>query len=102
MKKIILSLALVMGSLLCSAKSDVANDTIRVENSRLLKVVTDETTNSKGAKVTKYYFLYDGFLVPTTKKVAEAYNLCAKHGAKCSLSMVINRKSGKRRIITNM
>lgn len=77
----------------------VKNDTIAVNNTEINKIVTDETTNSKGMKVTKYYFLYGGELIQASRHVVESYNLCQKHGAKCHLAMVVNKKTNRKRII---
>lgn len=101
MKRIILALALFAGSMMAYAQSEVKNDTIAVINSQIKKVVQDETTNTKGKKVVKYYILYNGALVPTSKSVVETYNLCLKHNAECALAMVINKRTNKKRIILN-
>lgn len=101
MKRIILALALLVGGISAHAESDVKNDTVAVVNAKIQKVIQNETTNSKGKKVVKYYVLYDGKLVQTSKYVVEAYNLCLEYDAECALAMVINRKTGKRRIILN-
>lgn len=101
MKRIILALTLFAGSMMAYAQSEVKNDTIAVINSQIKKVVQDETTNTKGKKVVKYYILYNGALVPTSKSVVETYNLCLKHNAECALAMVINKRTNKKRIILN-
>ena len=54
MKRIILALALFVGSMTAYAQSEVKNDTIAVVNSQIKKVVQDETVNAKGKKVVKY------------------------------------------------
>lgn len=51
MKRIILALALFVGSMTAYAQSEVKNDTIAVVNSQIKKVVQDETVNAKGKKV---------------------------------------------------
>ena len=57
------------------------------------------TTNSKGNKTTKYYFIYKGELIKTSKTVVEKYKLAKQFGANCALVMVINKNS--KRIILN-
>lgn len=99
MKRYILSCALMLAALGVCAQSEVKNDTITVNNTEINKIVTDETTNSKGKKVTKYYFLYNGELIQASRYVVESYNLCQKHGAKCHLTMVVNKKTNRKRII---
>lgn len=99
MKRIILALALLAGGISAYAESGVKNDTVAIENTKIQRMVQDETTNSKGKKVVKYYVLYGNELVKTSKSVVEAYNLCKKYNAKCALAMVINRKTNKKRII---
>lgn len=99
MKRIILALALLVGSMSAYAGSGVENDTVAIANTKIQRMVQDETTNSKGKKVVKYYVLYGNELVQTSKSVVEAYNLCKKYNAKCALAMVINRKTNKKRII---
>lgn len=99
MKRIILALALLIGSISAHAESEVKNDTVAVVNTKIQRMVQDETINSKGKKVVKHYVLYGNELVQTSKSVVEAYNLCKKYNAKCALIMVINRKTNKKRII---
>lgn len=102
MKKLILCVALLMGALSANAKTEPAdNDTVPVQTSQTCKLVEDTTTNAKGRTVTRYYIIYDGELVQTSKRVAETMKLCAKHGAKCGLAVVINKKSKHKRIILN-
>lgn len=99
MKRIILAIALLAGGISAYAQSEVKNDTVTVVNTKIQRIIQDETTSTKGKKVVKYYVLYDGKLVQTSKSVVEAYNLCKKYNAECALAMVINRKTNKKRII---
>lgn len=99
MKKYIIVLTLMFVAIGAYAQSEVKNDTIAVNNTEINKIVTDETTNSKGKKVTKYYFLYGSELIQASRHVVESYNLCQKHGAKCHLAMVVNKKTNRKRII---
>lgn len=100
MKKIILTMFLAIAAMSVHAE-EAKNDTIPVKSEEITKLVNDETTNSKGQKVTKHYFLIGGELIPTSKHVVETYNLCQKHGAKCRLAKVVNRKTNRKRIILN-
>lgn len=64
------------------------------------KVITDVHTTAKGTKTTKYYFMSNGYLVPTSKTVVEKFTLCKKYGAKCALDAVVSKKTKKiKRII---
>nr|DAE12657.1 MAG TPA: hypothetical protein [Siphoviridae sp. ctOCb13] len=99
MKKYILSCILMLATFSIYAQREVKNDTIAVNNTEINKIITDETTTSKGKKVTKYYFIYGGELIQASRHVVESYNLCQKHGAKCHLAMVVNKKTNRKRII---
>ena len=101
MKKIIITLVLAVAAISAYAADEVKNDTIPVNNSEIVKIVEDESVNSKGNKVTKFYILYGGELIPTSKHVVETYKLCQKYEAKCALAMVINKKTNRKRIILN-
>lgn len=100
MKRIILAFVLLVGGTMAYAQ-EAKNDTVAVVNSQIKQIVQDETTNSKGKKVVKYYVLYNGVLVPTSKHVVETYNLCLKYKAEFALAMVINKRTNKKRIILN-
>lgn len=101
MKKLILTLTLLFSVGVSSVNAEVKNDTIPVNNAGITKVVDDETVNSKGEKTIRFYFFYEGDLIPTSRSVVEKYNLCKKHGAKCALAMVISKKTKRKRIILN-
>ena len=101
MKKIILTLLLSIAFMAALAGNDAKNDTIAVNNADIIKIVEDESTNSKGNKITKYYFMYHGELIQASRHVVESYHLCKKHGAKCHLAMVVNNKTNRKRIILN-
>lgn len=103
MKKAIIALALFGWALTASAKGGavVVNDTLPIKMESVSKVVIDETTNSKGKRVTRHYMICNGELLPTTKKVVEMYSLCKKHNAKCALAIVKSGKSNRKRVILN-
>lgn len=90
MKKVIISFVLFMLSFNVFA-ADKA-DTIKVDNMKLTKTITDNTVNSKGKPVVKYYFIYNGEIIPTNKTTIDRYNLCAKHKVKCNLRAI--KKNG--------
>lgn len=98
MKKLILALAIIAGAWTANAAD---KDTVAIDFTKVQKLIEDETTNKKGKKVMKYYLMYNGELVPTSKNVVERYRLCKKHGAKCRLAMVVNRENKHKRVILN-
>ena len=57
MKKLILTIILAVAAVSAYAADEVKNDTIPVNNSQIVKIVEDESVNSKGNKTTKFYFL---------------------------------------------
>lgn len=93
--------ALTLTALCAQAKEPAQNDTIPMKNSEAIKIVEDESLNSKGEKVQKFYVIYEGELIKTTRNVVEDYNLCKKHGVKCHLAIVINKKNNRKRVIRN-
>lgn len=94
---VIIALALAVGAF--PSRAEVKNDTIEVRNESIQKIVQDETTTTSGKRTTKYYFLYGDELIPCSRNTVENFNLCKKHGAKCHLAMVVNRKTNRKRII---
>lgn len=92
MKKSIFSLLFGMIALGCQAASP--NDTIAINQMEIKKWIEHETTNTKGAKVIKYYCIYNGQLVPTSKNVCEKAKLCEKFGAKCALICIGKKVKG--------
>lgn len=74
-------------------------DTLRVDNAKITKVIEDVTTNTKGNKVIKYYFIYNGELVNTSKTVIAKYKIAKQYGANCALAIIIKGKGSKRIIL---
>lgn len=74
------------------------SDTLRVDNTKITKVIEYPTTNSKGNKTIKYYFIYKGELVNTSKTVVKKYKLAKQFGANCAL-VIINGKNSKRIVL---
>lgn len=74
-------------------------DTIRINPSAITKIITDNTTDSKGnAKIKYYIILSTGELIDTNKTAVERIALCKKHGATYNVALVI-RGSHKRLIV---
>lgn len=74
-------------------------DTLKVDNAQITKVIEAETTTTKGTKTIKYYFIYKGELVNTSKNVVAKYKLAKQYNANCALAIVIKGKSTKRIIL---
>ena len=98
-KKHLLAVALMLSAFCASAKETPQNDTIPVKNTEAVKVVQDESVNSKGQKTTKYYILHDGELIKTSRHVVEHINLCKRHGARYHLAVVVNKKNNRKKVI---
>ena len=89
MKKIIFMALLFVNMNIYAADK---TDTIKVDNTKIETLIRDNTTNSKGKPVTKYYFIYNKELVPTNKTTVERFDLCNRHKVKCNLRLI--RKNG--------
>lgn len=85
MKKLLIALMFVVAS---NVYAGTPADTTRVDNARITNVIEHKTTNSKGAPTVKYFFLYNGELVSTSKAVVEKYNLAKRYNAKCRLILI--------------
>jgi hypothetical protein len=101
MRKSIVALIFLISAFCIQARTTAQNDTVTVHNELIERVVSDTTVNSNGKTVVKWYMLYQHQLIPTSKSTVEVYNLCKQYGAECALAMVINRNTGKKRIIRN-
>lgn len=75
------------------------NDTIRVDNNSISKVIEAPTTTSNGKATTKYYFIYKGELINTSKNVVTKYKLAKQYNANCALVLVVSKNN--KRIILN-
>ena len=100
-KRHLMAAALVLSAICATSKEPAQNDTIPLKDFSAVKFVEDESVNSKGQKVTKYYVIHEGELIKTSRQVVERVNLCKKHGAKCHLAVVVNKKNNKKRVIAN-
>lgn len=98
MKKILTLIFMVVFNIFATFAATKA-DTLAINYHLIQKAIVDETINTKGAKVKKYYFLYNGELISTSKNVIEKYNLCRKYNAR--LAMVMVKRGNNKRIILN-
>lgn len=88
-------ISFIIGMLMCisSINSFAAkSDTLAVNNNLITKVIRHNTTTSKGKPVTKYYFVYNGNLVSTTKTVVDKYELAKAYGVRIALIIIKNRR----------
>lgn len=90
-----IQISFIIGMLMCisSINSYAAkSDTIAVNNSLITKVIRHNTTTTKGKPVTKYYFVYNGNLVSTTKTVVDKYELAKAYGVRIALIIIKNKR----------
>lgn len=90
-----IQISFIIGMLMCISSincSAAKNDTIAVNSNLITKVIKHNTTTSKGKPVVKYYFVYNGNLVSTTKTVVEKYELAKAYGVRIALIMIKNKR----------
>ena len=90
-----IQISFIIGMLMCisSINSFAAkSDTLAVNNNLITKVIKHNTTTIKGNSITKYYFVYNGNLVSTTKTVVEKYELAKAYGVRIALIIIKNRR----------
>ncbi len=90
-----IQISFIIGMLMCisSINSYAAkSDTLAVNNNLITKVIRHNTTTSKGKPVTKYYFVYNGNLVSTTKTVVDKYELAKAYCVRIALIIIKNRR----------
>ena len=76
-----------------------ANDTIKVNLNDIKEIIKETETNTKGKTTTKYYVIYKGKLIKTTKTSIKDIELAIKHKADCDIYLIVNNK-GKKTIKT--
>lgn len=90
-----IQISFIIGMLMCISSincSAAKNDTIAVNSNLITKVIKHNTTTSKGKPVVKYYFVYNGNLISTTKTVVEKYELAKAYGVRIALIMIKNKR----------
>ena len=99
MKKMIIFavLSLVMATANAAGKATV--DTVACNNTLIREWITDVQVNEQGKKSTKYYVIYDGRLVSTSKTVIDKVKLCQKHNISIALACVRRNKKVTRIIL---
>lgn len=91
MKKIILLFMFALISITIFGNTNA--DTIKIDDSKIEKIIEHETVNTKGNPTTKYYFIYNRELIPTSKSTVDKYNLAKKYNAKVNLVLIIRNRS---------
>ena len=90
-----IQISFIIGMLMCisSINSFAAkSDTLAVNNSLITKVIRHKTTTTKGKPTIKYYFVYNGNLVSTTKTVVDKYELAKAYGVRIALIIIKNKR----------
>lgn len=90
-----IQISFIIGMIMCisSINSFAAkNDTLAVNNNLITKVIKHNTTTIKGKPVVKYYFVYNGNLVSTTKTVVDKYELAKAYGVRIALIIIKNKR----------
>lgn len=90
-----IQISFIIGMLMCISSincSAAKNDTLVVNNNLITKVIKHNTVTSKGKPVIKYYFVYNGNLVSTTKTVVEKYELAKAYGVRIALIIIKNKR----------
>ena len=89
-----IQISFIIGILMCisSINCYAAKSTLAVNNNLITKVIKHNTTTSKGKPVVKYYFVYNGNLVSTTKTVIDKYELAKAYGVRIALIIIKNKR----------
>lgn len=89
-----IQISFIIGMLMCISVncSAAKSDTLAVNNNLITKVIKHNTTTSKGKPVVKYYFVYNGNLVSTTKTVIDKYELAKAYGVRIALIIIKNKR----------
>ena len=89
-----IQISFIIGMLMCISINSFAakSDTIAVNNSLITKVIRHKTTTAKGKPIIKYYFVYNGNLVSTTKTVVDKYELAKAYGVRIALIIIKNKR----------
>lgn len=89
-----IQISFIIGMLMCISINSYAakSDTLAVNNNLITKVIRHNTTTNKGKPITKYYFVYNGNLVSTTKTVVDKYELAKAYGVRIALIIIKNKR----------
>lgn len=97
-RRILFSIVFALISILSFGQTKA--DTIAIDQTSITRWIVDSTKTVKDKLIVKYYCIYKGQLVSTTKITLQNVTLCEKYKAKCAL-ILITSKTGKKRIVCN-
>lgn len=91
-----IQISFIISMLMCISINCYAakSDTLSVDNNLITKVIKHKTTTTKGKPIIKYYFVYNGNLVSTTKTVVDKYELAKAYGVRIALIIIKNKRIG--------
>jgi hypothetical protein len=90
-----IQISFIIGALMCISSINcyaAKNDTLAVNNNLITKVIKHKTTNTKGKEIIKYYFVYNGNLISTSKTVVDKYELAKAYDVRIALIIIKNRR----------
>lgn len=89
-----IQIGFIIGMLMCISIncSAAKRDTLAVNSNLITRVIKHNTTTSKGKPITKYYFVYNGNLVSTTKTVVDKYKIAKAYGVRIALIIIKNKR----------
>lgn len=100
MKKAILILLGILLYVGANAETKIKTDTVFANPTLIQKWITEPTKNEKTGKVVnKYYVIYDGRLITTSKSVVDKVILCQKYNVSCALAIVRKNKKPTKLIL---
>ena len=83
LKKSILAMALLLS--FSAGVFAASNDTIAVDQKEITEWIKEPYITSSGKESFKYYAVWNGQLLTTSKSVFEKQELCTKHGIRLAL-----------------
>ena len=90
-----IQISFIVGMLMCITSINcyaAKSDTLAVNNNLITKVIKHKTTTTKGKPIIKYYFVYNGNLVSTSKTVVDKYELAKAYGVRIALIIIKNKR----------
>lgn len=74
-----------------SAAAATQRDTVGITDNITKTIVDEQLVNGK--RVTRYYVIAGGRLIPSNRETVRTIKLCRKYNAKCALAAVVNKKT---------
>ena len=74
-----------------SAAAATQRDTVGIKDNITKTIVDEQLVNGK--RITRYYVVSGGVLIPSNRETVRAIELCRKYNAKCALAAVVNNKT---------